>query len=214
MYCGQCGEKSSEGAKFCGKCGASLQNKNVNLEKETVKHEERAYRTIEPEEETQQTRRSTTKPTYRYAGFWLRAGALGIDFLIIFAFTFTVRFLFYPIRAITYDPVLVDTFQTLIIIAGSFLYFALMESSKWQATVGKKAVGLKVTDMNGRRISFGRATGRYFSKIVSGLAFYIGYIMASFTEKKQGLHDIMTSCLVLKEQRQEAEYRPSNEQSF
>lgn len=214
MYCGQCGEKSDNTAKFCGKCGTSLQSNNVNLEKENVEQEERSYRTIEPEEKPQQTRRSTSKPTYRYAGFWLRAGAMGIDIGIVFAFSFTVGFLFYPIQAAMYEPLIADVFQNLIIIVAVFLYFSLLESSKWQATVGKKAVGLKVTDLHGRRISFGRATGRYFSKIISGLIFYIGYIMASFTDKKQGLHDIITNCLVLKEEKQEVEYKPSNEQSF
>ncbi|MCI0556277.1 MAG: RDD family protein, partial [Anaerolineae bacterium] len=61
----------------------------------------------------------------------------------------------------------------------------------------KMALGIVVTDMNGNRISFGRATGRYFGKILSGLIIYIGYIMVAFTEKKQGLHDMMASCLVL-----------------
>ena len=79
-----------------------------------------------------------------------------------------------------------------------WLYYALMESSKHQATIGKLALGLKVTDMNGQRISFARATGRYFGKIISGMILLIGYIMAGFTEKKQALHDIMANCLVVK----------------
>jgi len=79
-----------------------------------------------------------------------------------------------------------------------WLYFAVMESSKHQGTLGKLALGIKVTDMNGDRISFGRATGRYFGKIISGMIIYIGYIMAGLTEKKQALHDMMASCLVIK----------------
>jgi len=82
--------------------------------------------------------------------------------------------------------------------AATWLYYALMESSKHQATIGKLALGLKVTDMNGQRISFARATGRYFGKIISGMILLIGYIMAGFTEKKQALHDIMANCLVVK----------------
>lgn len=78
-----------------------------------------------------------------------------------------------------------------------WLYYALMESSKKQATLGKMALGLKVTDMQGNRITFGRATGRYFGKIISGLILNIGYIMAAFTEKKQALHDMMANCLVI-----------------
>lgn len=80
----------------------------------------------------------------------------------------------------------------------AWLYFALMESSYRQATLGKMAVGIKVTNMEGGRISFLNATGRYFGKIISGMIMYIGYIMAAFTEKKQALHDMMASTLVLR----------------
>jgi uncharacterized RDD family membrane protein YckC len=84
------------------------------------------------------------------------------------------------------------------IILGNWLYYSLMESSSRQATLGKMAVGIKVTDMNGQRISFLNATGRYFGKIISGAVFMIGYIMIIFTEKKQGLHDIMAGTLVVR----------------
>jgi uncharacterized RDD family membrane protein YckC len=78
-----------------------------------------------------------------------------------------------------------------------WLYFALMESSSKEGTLGKMAVGLHVTDLEGRRITFGRATGRFFSKMLSGIILGIGYIMAGFTEKKQGLHDMVAGTLVL-----------------
>lgn len=79
-----------------------------------------------------------------------------------------------------------------------WLYYALLESSAWQATIGKKTLGLEVTDLAGRRISFARATGRYFGKFISAIIFLIGYIMAGFTEKKQALHDMMAGCLVMR----------------
>lgn len=79
-----------------------------------------------------------------------------------------------------------------------WLYFAFMESSNKQATIGKIALGLKVTDMHGEKISFAQATGRYFGKIISSLILLIGFIMAGFTEKKQALHDILASTLVVK----------------
>jgi uncharacterized RDD family membrane protein YckC len=81
---------------------------------------------------------------------------------------------------------------------GTWLYFAIMESSSIQATVGKLAVGVVVTDLNGERISFLRATGRYFAKILSAMILMIGYIMVGFTERKQGLHDMIASTLVYK----------------
>lgn len=83
-------------------------------------------------------------------------------------------------------------------LVGSWLYFALMESSAMQATVGKLAVGLVVTDMQGHRISFARATGRYFAKILSGLILMIGFIMVAFSGRKQGLHDLLAGTLVWK----------------
>jgi len=79
----------------------------------------------------------------------------------------------------------------------TWLYHALMESSEWQATLGKKVLGLVVTDMAGRRVSFGRATGRHFAKIITNMVpAFIGYIMAGFTERKQALHDMIAGCLV------------------
>src|SRR5467141_4942733 len=81
----------------------------------------------------------------------------------------------------------------------TWLYHALMESSEWQATLGKKALGLVVTDMAGQRVSFGRSTGRHFAKIITNMVpAFIGYIMAGFTEKKQALHDMIAGCLVLR----------------
>jgi uncharacterized RDD family membrane protein YckC len=79
-----------------------------------------------------------------------------------------------------------------------WLYYALMESSAKQATVGKMALGIIVTDLEGRGIGFGRATGRYFAKILSALILGIGFLMAAFTERKQGLHDMVASTLVVK----------------
>ena len=80
----------------------------------------------------------------------------------------------------------------------SWLYAALMESSSAQATLGKMAMGIKVTDLQGERISFGRATGRHFGKWVSAIILGIGYLMAAFTERKQALHDTMAGCLVVR----------------
>jgi len=86
---------------------------------------------------------------------------------------------------------------TIVAFAGSWLYFALMQSSSYQATVGKMAIGAKVTDLQGNRIGFGRATGRYFAKILSAVILLIGYIMVGLTRRKQGLHDMIAGTLVL-----------------
>lgn len=94
----------------------------------------------------------------------------------------------------------IGAYSTLIFIsiAVNWLYYALFESSERQATPGKMALGIKVTNLQGNRISFLNATGRYFGKIISGLLFGFGYIMILFTEKKQGLHDLMAGTLVVK----------------
>ena len=79
----------------------------------------------------------------------------------------------------------------------SWAYFAGFEASRYQATVGKKLLGLKVTTLDGKRISFWRATARYFSKILSRVALMIGFLMIPFTKKKQGLHDKIAGTVVL-----------------
>jgi uncharacterized RDD family membrane protein YckC len=83
-------------------------------------------------------------------------------------------------------------------ILGGWLYSALQECSSQQATIGKRVLGIKVIDLAGQRISFGRATGRYFGKIISGMIMYIGFIMAGFTDRKQALHDMMAGCLLVR----------------
>jgi uncharacterized RDD family membrane protein YckC len=77
-----------------------------------------------------------------------------------------------------------------------WLYFALMESTRG-ATLGKMALGVIVTDMDGNRPSFGRASGRYFAKIISGLTLGLGYVIAGFSQQKQALHDMISGCLVI-----------------
>jgi hypothetical protein len=81
-------------------------------------------------------------------------------------------------------------------VLAAWLYHASLESSEWQATLGKKAVGLAVTDCNGAGISFGKATGRHFGHLISALTLTMGYLMVAFTEKKQALHDIMAGTAI------------------
>ncbi len=128
----------------------------------------------------------------KYAGFWKRFFAYFIDGFVLCAIGFVLGFV---VAIIHID--ISDRATQLIDIIISWLYFAGMESSLSQATLGKRAIGIKVTDMDGERITFLRATGRYFAKIISGTILLIGYIMAAFTDKKQALHDIIASTLVV-----------------
>lgn len=143
----------------------------------------------------------------QYAGFWLRAVAVLIDGLItgvaVFVVSFVVGFAIgFSSAASGGDPVTAQVVSGLIgqgiAVIGAWLYFALMESSSMQATLGKKAMGLIVVDVDGQRITFGRATGRYFAKILSALILLIGYFMAGWTKRKQALHDMIASTLVIR----------------
>ena len=79
-----------------------------------------------------------------------------------------------------------------------WLYEAFMMSSEWQATVGKRVMAIVVTDIDGKRMSFARATGRHFAKYVSALLLGIGFIIAAFTARRQALHDMIAETLVIK----------------
>jgi uncharacterized RDD family membrane protein YckC len=78
-------------------------------------------------------------------------------------------------------------------------YYALMESSQYQATLGKMALGIKVGDMDNQRIDFSKAMLRNISKILSSLILFIGYIMIIFDDRKQGLHDKIADTFVVKQ---------------
>lgn len=115
--------------------------------------------------------------------------------------TFGQRFLAILIDAlvIAIPAILVNLFLPFVggIVIG-WLYSALQESGRTQATVGKRAMGIMVVNLDGDPINFGQATGRHFGKMVSALILYIGFFMALFTERKQTLHDMMAGCLVVK----------------
>ncbi len=121
-----------------------------------------------------------------YAGFWERFGAAFIDGLILLI----PNFLF----AYMAGPGLGDILSLLT----GWLYCAIRESSPSGATLGKKAVGLKVVNRDGQTISFGQATGRHFGKIISALILLIGYLMMLWDKDKQTLHDKMANTYVVK----------------
>lgn len=152
------------------------------------------------------------------AGFWLRFIAYIIDYIIIWV---VQAFIAIPILAavgITFvqnadnlesmsesdmmgmimGAVAAASATALLTTILVVLYFTLMESSKYQATVGKLALGLIVTDESGGKLDFVKALIRNLCKIISSMILMIGYIMVGFTEKKQGLHDIIAKTLVVK----------------
>lgn len=143
-----------------------------------------------------------------YAGFWLRAAAFVIDSFILGVLNLFISFLavaFFQSSLIgveNSDPGLLQRglkFTVFIyqMITG-WLYYSVFESAKWQGTPGKMLVGIQVTSLTEERISFARASGRFFARILSGLTFGVGYLMAAFTQKKQALHDWVAGTLVVR----------------
>ena len=140
----------------------------------------------------------------RYAGFIIRFFAFCIDTIILCIGLFILQLFFnIPMRVGYFNnlpPMTPAVFGfNIVAVVGVWLYYALFQSSKWQATPGKRFFRIKVVDYHGNRISFGRATARYFSKYLSSLIFFIGYFMIIFTEKKQALHDMIAKTLVVKD---------------
>jgi uncharacterized RDD family membrane protein YckC len=141
-------------------------------------------------------------PRVVYAGLWRRAGAYVFDsFLIgILAGLLIWRPLLEragisadnPWVLMTGDSRQILAINLLLTMIG-WLYWAVMESSPWQATLGKRLFGIQVTDLQGKRISMARATARHFGKIV-----FIGFMLIPFTARKQALHDLIAGCLVVR----------------
>lgn len=130
-----------------------------------------------------------------YAGFWIRVAAAIIDSILMYIVFFGAAFLFADGLSSFATTGMSITLQ-LIFAAAGILYFAGMESSSRQATLGKMAVGIKVGNAQGGQLSFGNAIGRYFAKIVSAIILYIGFMMVGWDKKKQGLHDKLASTYV------------------
>jgi len=149
-----------------------------------------------------------------YGGFWIRVlarlidsaliGLVAVPLFVIISLPALIRIIHEAQRDREPQPELIAALVTSVLgfavlaLAGQWLYEALLTSSTWQGTVGKKLLSLKVTDENGNRISFARATGRFFAKLISQLILNIGFIMVAFTERKQGLHDLIAGTLVKK----------------
>lgn len=182
MYCTQCGTKTVEGGIYCANCGRPLAG----------------------------TAPAVAAAESVYAGFWLRAGAFLIDQGILIAvsyFGMLIAMMAFVgvtlgIAATTAENLFLPGFLGLgwlwvLFVAGPWLYHALFESSHRQATPGKLACGIKVTDLAGERISFGRASARYFASWLTSVTFLVGYLMVAFTEKRQSLHDMIARTLVV-----------------
>jgi uncharacterized RDD family membrane protein YckC len=213
MFCSRCGAQVGEDEKFCRACG-----------QETGASAMPGPITTAGVPAPIPVSAAPSVARLPYAGFWLRLGAYFIDGLILgVPFGIVVVVLIFTLggfgmmlhriqansRVEPPDPsaamaLMAPMFMLFFLgmlgfLILQWLYFAGMESSARQATFGKSVMSVRVTNSEGRRISFGHASGRFFAKIVSGMIpLGLGYIMAGFTEKKQALHDMIAGTLVLK----------------
>ena len=135
----------------------------------------------------------------KYAGFWLRFLALMLDGFIVIIGNFIIGFVFTLLLTISvlFPEGYSELVLNMISVGGVWVYYSLMESSSWGATIGKRIVGIRVVDQSGNRITFARASGRHFAKYISIFTLGIGYLMAGFTKQKQSLHDQVAGCLVV-----------------
>lgn len=202
MYCPRCGNLNDDQANFCKACGTNLRAWASPPPATPYSQAAAPYPMAAPPSAAQ------VLPV-QYAGFWRRFAAAIIDNIIVILAGIIVFFIaalcwgfFVGVSGgseIDIENVSDDIynlwFWSLVFIT-SFFYYTVMEASKRQATVGKLAMGIRVTDMIGGRIPFARAAGRFIAKILSNFLL-IGFIMIAFTEKKQGLHDQMAGTLVM-----------------
>jgi uncharacterized RDD family membrane protein YckC/Tfp pilus assembly major pilin PilA len=175
MYCANCGTQSQAGHTVCVKCGKPLTEHPYQAPRAAVS-------AIAP----------ATSGDTPFASFWIRFGAYIIDSIILFV----VYMLSSVVLAVAASPgAALASFGLWVLVP--YLYYAIFESANTQATPGKLAVGLRVTNEAGEPLGFGAATGRYFGKIVSSFTLLIGYLMVLFTERRQTLHDKMAGALVV-----------------
>lgn len=188
MYCPNCGTACIGGGRFCVNCGASVEAaQHLVAKKSPTSGPANTHATVG-------SSITLNDPTL-YASFWRRVAAYLVD-VVIAVIAGGLIGLFWGIA----DPSVeteTDPRITLLIVILVFIYTTTMESSPYQATLGKLALGIKVTDLAGQRIGFWRATGRYFAHIASALALGIGYVMAAFTQRRQALHDMMAGTIVV-----------------
>lgn len=201
MYCRQCGNLlNSNTAEFCPACGFRPLNSNLYCQHCGAATSSKQELCINCK------KLLLHEKNLSYAGFWRRFIAALIDGLIL-ALPMTLFWAIFTvvIYAVSESPyfteqwlIIVEILAYIVSIIVGILYFGGMHSSKWQATFGKRLVGIKVIGYNGERISFIKGAARYLATFLSGLILYIGYIMAGITTKKQALHDLIAKTIVVK----------------
>jgi uncharacterized RDD family membrane protein YckC/Tfp pilus assembly major pilin PilA len=200
INCPKCNAENADQSLFCQQCGASMAFRRPAAASAITAASSEASDSPYAAPRASTTAAATHTADI-FAGFWLRLVAAIIDGIILNVVIWVVSFTMIAVASAggNSSVIIAATVATYIFsIVGNWLYFALMESSSKQATVGKMALGLKVVDEQGERIGFGRATGRHFGKLISSLIIGIGFLMAAWTRKRQALHDLMAGSLVVR----------------
>jgi len=162
-------------------------------------------------------------PELPYAGFWIRLVAHIIDLFVLLLPT--MIWMTIAMSITSFDPALLQRFDPfdfrasstilddpelaaqilrleLIAWGGAWLieliYRAAFEASSWQATIGKRLLGLSVCTAEGHRMSFPRAALRHIAKLASAIPFQLGFLMIGLHDRKQGLHDLLARTYVLR----------------
>ena len=198
MFCPQCGRESQPEATFCMHCGAAL---GAGLTRPPVAHPPPPFEATGPAASAPAMASApavaSAPAAVRYGGFWRRFVAWWIDAILLgLAAAILQVSMGVDLFENDFTPQLL--FSNFISFVIGWLYCALLESGPRQATLGQMVIGIQVTDLAHRRISFARASGRHFAQVISVVILCVGYIMIAFTEKKQGLHDMMAGCLVVR----------------
>jgi uncharacterized RDD family membrane protein YckC len=209
FFCNKCGAQNAAGAQFCNRCGASTSptpSAVPTTASQPTASPNLASSNPASAYSPQATAHQAITPVagVGYGGFWIRVVAAIIDAIILRVVVAPVGMIFGGLgmagmmSGIPHAGlhILGGGITIILLIFGSWLYEAFMESSSYQATLGKMIFGMKVTDLNGNRISFERATGRHFAKWLSTIIMCIGFIMVGLTDRKQGLHDLLAGTLV------------------
>ena len=209
MYCSSCGTQLPEAAAFCPRCGAPAGVPGGGPQDEHRALDAPAITPLAAPAAAAPPSVITIAANAPYAGFWRRFVALFLDGLILTFITFPINlFMHIPMFGLmNADQIGFDEFVAMLTaslgammlgLLMAWLYYALLESSKLQGTLGKVALNIRVTDLGGRRISFARASGRFFGRVLSNLTLGIGYLIQVFTQRRQALHDLLAGTLVVR----------------
>ena len=194
MYCSRCGTWVPADEATCARCGMERGHEAPSAPaREAGPREPLVHaRPVPP-----------ATAALRYAGFWRRFAASLVDGIVLFFPNAILRVLAGLPLPLSLHPLHDDQAGRSLAVTGIvtliyWWYCARFESSRWQGTLGQQLLGLRITDVQGRRISFARATGRYFAQWLSMLLCGLGYLFNLWTSRRQTLHDMVAGCLCMR----------------